>query len=314
MKIDFDEGDNIFTSDTEAEQKSSSNYNAGSLSFAGLCKVLLEHAFPSSSSQITAALADDVLPYRASCLACLSDLLRALSDIPTMTESLLKYQVALYRMVAPVLLPVVGKEMFAEAGDNEKDSATEPPLIIARSIDCLASAFWKGIGNDGSGIHPEEEAVSLSGILRSVGGSKQPAWTVRESSALCAASLASRCSVSCLRNHRLIDNFLESSKHALRDRKFWKVRVAGLQLLLALVKRAGDATVSAGGSSSVFTITTGKSSSGTDVNQNEKQLALETLLPHKESILQLARSSLTDNESKVTALASEVSSAMTWWP
>lgn len=312
VKIDFDEGDNILTSDTETEQKLNLDDNAGCLSFAGLCKALLEQAFPSSSSQITAALADDVLPYRASCLACLSDLLRILSNIPTMTESLLKYQVDLYRMVAPALLPVVGKEMFAEA--NEKSSATEPPLIIAKSLDCLASAFWKGIGSDVIGNHPEEETVSLSGILRSVGGSKQPAWTVRESSVLCAASLASRCSVSCLRKHRLIDNFLESSKHALRDRKFWKVRVAGLQLLLTLVGRAGDATASGGGSSSVFTMTTGTPPSVVDANQKEKQLALETLLPHKETILQLARSSLTDNESKVTALASDVINAMVWWP
>jgi hypothetical protein len=61
-------------------------------------------------------------------------------------------------------------------------------------------------------------------------------------------------------------------------------------------------------------MTTGTPPSVVDANQKEKQLALETLLPHKETILQLARSSLTDNESKVTALASDVINAMVWWP
>ena len=86
--------------------------------------------------------------------------------------------------------------------------------------------------------------------------------------------------------------------------------MAGLQLLLVLVKRAGDATMS-GGSSSVFSMTT---AIGSDASRQEKQLALEALLPHKETILHLARSALTDSESKVTATASEVCGAMTWWP
>jgi hypothetical protein len=213
-------------------------------------------------------------------------------------------------MIAPTLLPVVGKEMFVEAGESQNQS--EPPLIIARSIDCLSAAFWKGIGIDTGTEHPEEDVVSLAGILRTVGGSKQPAWTVRESSVLGAASLMSKCAVQALRNPRLMDAALESSKHALGDRKFWRVRVAGLQLLLALVKRAGDATMSGG--SSVFSMTTSTAAAGSDAGRQEKQLALEALLPHKETILHLARSTLTDSEAKVTATASEVCSAMTWWP
>jgi hypothetical protein len=111
-----------------------------------------------------------------------------------------------------------------------------------------------------------------------------------------------------------MDNFLESSKHALRDRKYWKVRVSGLQLLIAVVERAGDATNSAIGSSSTYALATRKTSPSTDANQKERQFALETLLPHKEPILLLARSALTDSEPNVTALASDVCSAMTWWP
>lgn len=310
-KIDFENGDDILTSDVETEPRPSSDNITDSLTFAGLCKALLEQAFPSGSTQVTASLADDILPYKAASLAGLSQLLQVLSDIPNVTDSLLEYQIAMYRMVAPTLLPVIGKEMYHEAGDGDKKS--EPPLVIARSIDCLASSFWKGIGKDVGDDHPEEDVLTLSEMLRTVGGSKQPAWTVRESSVLGAASLASKCSLQVLRNPRLVDNFLESSKHALRDRKFWRVRLAGLKLLLALVKRAGDATTT-GGSSSMLAMTTGAAAVTKDASQQEKQLALEALLPHKETILQLARYTLTDSESKVTAMASEVCSAMSWWP
>ena len=307
-KIDFEEGDNILASDIETEQMSSSNdITACSLTFSGLSKALLVQGFPST---LNSSFSDDILPYRAASLAGLSELLQVLSDASDTTNSLLDYHIAVYRMVALTVLSIIGKEMFLEAGDNRKKP--EPPLIVARSIDCLAAAFWKGIGTNGGEEHPEEDVLSLSGILCTVGGSKQPAWTVRESSVVGAASLASKCAVLAFRNPRLIDNFIESSKYALSDRKFWRVRLAGLQLLLAVVKRAGNTPT--GGPSSVYSMTTGTGNPRVNAGREEKQLALEALLPHKETILQLARSALTDSEPKVTATASYVCSAMTWWP
>lgn len=309
-KIDFEKADDLLTSDTETEEVSSSEEVVDSVTFAGLCKALLEQAFPRNASHVSASLAEDVLPYRASSLAGLSELLQALSDIPNTTDLLLDYQIAVYRMVAPTLIPVIGKEMYQDAGDSE-EKKSEPPLIVARAVDCLASAFWKGLGKNAEEEHPEEDVLSLAEILRTVGGSKQPAWTVRQSSALCAASLTFNISVHSLRNPRLVDSLLDSSKYALSDRKFWRVRLAGLELLLALVKRAGD---SAGGSSSVFSMTTATTGSSANPNQQDTQLALEALLPHKETILQLARSSLTDSEARVTSKASDVVSGMAWWP
>ena len=44
------------------------------------------------------------------------------------------------------------------------------------------------------------------------------------------------------------------------------------------------------------------------------ELLLEAVLPYKEKILNVARQSLSDNESQVTATASEISLAMGWWP
>jgi hypothetical protein len=53
-------------------------------------------------------------------------------------------------------------------------------------------------------------------------------------------------------------------------------------------------------------------STGSDLQ--EKQLTLEALLPHKEEMVRLARASLSDSESKVTALSSEILGNMAWWP
>jgi proteasome component ECM29 len=291
-KIDFEECDNILASDVETEERPSSDDVAQPLMFSGLCKALLEQSFPSQSSQSSAT--DDILPYRAASLAGLAALLQVVNNIPEMNDSLVGHQIAVYRMIAPTMLAVIDAEKQANATEQK----AHPPLIIARSIDCLSCAMWKGIGSSSS----EEDVLLLSETLRAAGGS--PAWTVRESSVNGAANLASKCSVEALRNHRTLDMLLESSKRALGDRKFWRVRCAGLQLLLSLVQRAGER-------GAAFSMVKTASS---DTHQQAEQLALEALLPYKETILRLARSNLTDSESKVTTLASEVCSTMAWWP
>jgi hypothetical protein len=69
-------------------------------------------------------------------------------------------------------------------------------------------------------------------------------------------------------------------------------RYSGLKILHWLISRAGKG--------------------GSDLQ--EKQLTLEALLPHKEEMVRLARVSLSDSESKVTALSSEILGNMAWWP
>lgn len=83
-------------------------------------------------------------------------------------------------------------------------------------------------------------------------------------------------------------------------------RLAGLKLLRALVRRAGDASANPGILSSA--------GSASDSEVSDKQLVLEAALPYKETMLKLARLALTDSEAKVTALSSEILSAMAWWP
>ena len=67
-----------------------------------------------------------------------------------------------------------------------------------------------------------------------------------------------------------------------------------MELLLSLVSRVGSQKASAADS--------------------EKQLIMESILPYKEKIVDLARKSLADNESQVTATASKITLTMSWWP
>ena len=71
-------------------------------------------------------------------------------------------------------------------------------------------------------------------------------------------------------------------------------RQAGLELLLFLVSRVGNQKMSS--------------------VDSEKQLIMEAILPYKEQIIDVARKSLADNESQVTATASKITLTMAWWP
>ena len=79
----------------------------------------------------------------------------------------------------------------------------------------------------------------------------------------------------------------------IQDKKFWKVRLAKLKSLNSLCSRV-------------------KPHQGTDVN--ETQLILEALLPLKEKIIGIAKANLTDAESRITALSSDIIATISWWP
>lgn len=85
-------------------------------------------------------------------------------------------------------------------------------------------------------------------------------------------------------------------------------RYSGMKLLYALVSRAGSTK----DNSTAFSI------AGTNTLQTssslDRQLLLEALLPYKEKILKVARSSLRDSEVKVTSMGTDVCSSMAWWP
>lgn len=75
-------------------------------------------------------------------------------------------------------------------------------------------------------------------------------------------------------------------------------RFAGVKVLHSLIARAGR-----------------NDGSGSSRVDREKQLLiLEAILPYKEDMLRLLRSSLADSEAKVTALSSDCLAGMSGWP
>ena len=279
------------TSDVSEDEDDARSTTTATLT--GLCRLLLEQGLspPSASARDN----DILLPYRAASLQALADIINSLHPTNGRTKPTSKasaHDHSLYKHIAPVLLSNI---RMKDASDQ--DSKPQPPLITARCLGCLSASLYHGLGvaryeKNGD----EEDVVSLSRILVDLSGGKQPAWTVREAAALAAASLAARASSEKLRKHAAITALLDCAKNTQKDRKFWRVRLAGLQVLLALVERAGSAP------------------GDTADTDDELQLILEALLPEKESIAKIARTCLSDNEAKVTAVATKICGAISWWP
>merc|ERR1712238_420311 len=147
----------------------------------------------------------------------------------------------------------------------------------------------------GTNLSPDTDwsnTVKLLKFFGDIGGAKQAAWTVRQMSTMAASRLASNMPPNVLRRNEVITTALNISGQALKDKKFWKVRLAGLELLLALVNRVGNQKIS--------------------TVDSERQLIMESILPYKERIVDMARKNLADNESQVTAIASKLTLAMAW--
>ena len=63
-------------------------------------------------------------------------------------------------------------------------------------------------------------------------------------SALAASSLVANMPSKVLKKTEVITTILECSTQTLKDKKFWKVRLSGLELLLSLVSRVGNQKMS----------------------------------------------------------------------
>jgi hypothetical protein len=298
--IDFSEGDKFLSEqDTDCEDSEMREGEKVSVvSFMGISRFLLEQALPPTRKMLETNSQDEALPYRAAALQGLEDLMKTLQS--SRREGSFILLKALYSNSISRLLAVIDSESIViETVEFVKDEA---PLIVARALSCLAASIFEGIG---SSELAEQNALLLARILQNAGGAKQGAWTVREAAASCASNLARLCNSQSLRRHELPAVFLECAKNALKDRKFWRVRFSGLKILRCLASRAGV------GSQTLRSISQNPKTTPSDENE---QLILEALLPFKEEILQLARSSLSDSQPEVTAVASEVCGLLSWWP
>jgi len=294
--IDFVEGDKLLESDDNEELHMKEQVQSTTLSFHGLCRLLLDLGLPVVRTE--GASQDDILPFRATALQGLTNLLQPLhkkSVEDRLPSELLKQ---IYDTMAYRLLTVFDADGLIIENKDKRDD--EPPLIIARSIQCFSFAIWAGIGSANRAL---ENITHLAKIIHD-SFKHQGAWTVREAAVLCASSIASATHVDSLRNHTLLSLFIECAKDALKDRKFWRLRSAGLSLLRSLVKRAGSNSNVVGMHASITTIST---------TDDEQQKVLEALLPFKEDIVRQARRSLSDTQPEVTALASEICGMVSWW-
>jgi len=293
-KLDFEECDNVMTDNEEDNPEGADDgqeavaQGSSVLTFAGINRFLLDQAIPSDVSR-NVAESMEFLPYR----------LEALKGVRALMESSGNNNLqkrAIFKAMAPRVISLIDCDKIFGI-DRSESETKDPPVVTARAIDCLAAFFWHGMGS----ISDLEEMpfcniLNLAQLLSTAGGGKQPAWTVREAAWRCAASLASHCHSCTLRDHKVVSILVEGAFQAQKDRKFWKVRIAGLKLLLSLVTRAGDRAIAS-------------------ATQNaEELLFLESMLPRKEAILKLAKDSLRDPEASVTALASEMIAIISWWP
>lgn len=181
------------------------------LTYFGLCRLLCDQGLRVSKNEFT----EGVLPYKAAALGGLSNFLRAVvaSQNSEKYDKIRHQQQLVYNMLAPRLY-----NFIAEA----RNGAPAPPLLVAKSLECLASAFYHNISDDQSFVH--SNPLAMLKFLAECSGASQPAWTVRQSGVLAASRLVSNMSSDSLCKNDTIITILNCSSHALKDRKFWKVR------------------------------------------------------------------------------------------
>lgn len=300
-RIDFSEGDDVlkdFQEDAAVENPPSTGPSSA-VSIQGLCRALVNLALPHSPKKSETLSQDEVLPFKAASLTGVADLVKVIKS-PENAQRV-EMMKGIYELVAYRLLTIVDAEkiLVSEADFVEG----QPPLVVAKSVAAIGACMWHDIGDSET---PLQNPENLARVFQFAAGPKQGAWTVRQAALLGASELVLVCHVRFLRKHELLSLLLECSTVSLKDRKFWRVRVAGLTLVKSLISRAGTGDT---------TLRTGMhGSSPTSETAKEQQMILEALLPFKEDILKPTRASLKDAQSEVTALASEICGLVAWWP
>lgn len=275
-KIDFELLETTLKPEAQPDVSRNQSHTERVLSFVGFCRLALDLAL--RKSQIAS---DETLPFRNAAFRGFQDLMKGLPESPIAQANI---KSLIYEHESTRLLSYLKIETGQER--------TDAPVLVAGALGCLGTAFWTGIGQSGCDTI-NSNVFELAELLRIAGGSLQPAWTVREAATLCMAQLTLACHHDALRHHSFTSATMSSASYALKDKKFWKVRHAGVKILQTLASRAGT---------------------GLEKHSNEKQLILEAILPHKEEMQRLLRLSLSDPEAQITALSTDVLRAIAWWP
>jgi hypothetical protein len=290
--INFSAGDSLLATDDVEDSSDKDTDNAkpmASVSFHGLCRLLLEQGIPSEVISLTNA---DYLSYRASALDSLSKILGSMAS-----DEFTPYLRSAFNMLVPRILPLMR---------NQKVENQEvPPLIIAKCFTCFSNAIFHDIG--GTNDIEEFNLPEIANLFKINAGASQSAWTVREAAALAAAKLAERGNYVLLRRITITEDLLACTSFCLKDRKFWRVRLAGLKIVLSFCLRVRSQR-------QIGNTVLGSQSKRNRTDDNDSQLIFEAILPFKERFVELGKACLTDNEAQVTAAASEIMTCISLWP
>jgi len=290
--INFSAGDSLLATDDveDSSDKDTDNIKPMvSVSFHGLCRLLLEQGIPSEVISLTNA---DYLSYRASALDSLSKILGSMAS-----DEFTPYLRSAFNILVPRILPLMR---------NQKVENQEvPPLIIAKCFTCFSTAIFHDIG--GTNDIEEFSLPEIANLFKINAGASQSAWTVREAAALAAAKLAERGNYVLLRRIAITEDLLACTSFCLKDRKFWRVRLAGLKIVLSFCSRVRSQR-------QIGNTVLGSQSKRNRTDDNDSQLIFEAILPFKERFVDFAKACLADNEAQVTAAASEIMTCISWWP
>ncbi len=236
------------------------------VSIYGLCMLLLDEGLPQTSS----GLASEFLIYRTSALDNLSKILAVMNTERFPVLALL------HQAIAPRLFEVM---------KCANDENAIPPVLVSKCFSCFGFTLFHNIGNNPSDSN-EVNVLSLSKVLRlNCDLFHQSAWTIREASALCSASLVRNASVRVLSNIEVSEELMTTSSLTLKDKKFWRVRLAGLSIIEAFSERS----------------------------TKDDNLLFEAILPMKERCIEVARACVDDKQSEVAAKASRIVALLTSW-
>ena len=280
--IDFDDENIMFGDDMEGSDKVMEVVNRGPVTFSGLSRLLLHQGIERSIGNTNNTFYSvDSLSYRVASLHSLSLLLNSHNNSADLNF--------LFSNVAPSLCRVITghDEVFADKSiQTMVNDSKIPPLIAAKAIICLGSLIWEGLKYDTQLDYTN--VGSLIKLLSRNCGVIQPAWTVREAAANAVSKVANFADWGELSKISHLNGLIDCSECCIKDKRFAKVRLAKLNILKSLCSRIG--------------------------RTNQNQLMLESLLPFKEKIWNMAKSSLNDSESSVSVVSSEIIASMSWWP
>lgn len=201
---------NFDDQDVPNNNKDETKETPKSITFLGFCRLLCDQGLRVSKSEFT----EGILPYKSAALESLSSFLRTV--VVTRESENYNENIDQQRLVYSLLAP----RLYRFISESAENSA--PPLLVAKSLECLASAFYDGVGDENSPNY--SNSLMMLKFFSDYSGAAQPAWTVRLSGVAAASSLVSTMSPNNLRKNDAIVTILDCSTHALKDRKFWKVR------------------------------------------------------------------------------------------